>query len=168
MKSPQPSEADLLNLKLLAVFPNGLFPASTADCKDCYITCKDCSVVFEFSAAQQSFYLEKIKFPNFPKSCDKCRRANKLRKEAEEAAATILITADNSQQPALPDPVSAPVTHLSPAAIPAAVDHSHSYSNDAWNEIIEFELISSLMKKISISELTFLYRMLLVSISQLL
>ena len=59
---------------------------------------------------------------------------NKLRKEAEEAAATVLITADNSQQPALPDPVSAPVTQPSPSAIPAAVDHSHSASNDACLE----------------------------------
>ena len=63
---------------------------------------------------------------------------NKLRKEAAEAAATVLITADNTQPPAFPDPVSAPVTQPSPAAIPAVVDHSHSASNDAWNEIVEF------------------------------
>ena len=63
---------------------------------------------------------------------------NKLRKEAEEAAATVLIAADNSQPPALSDPVSAPVTQPFPAAIPAAVDDSRSYSNDAWNEIVEF------------------------------
>jgi hypothetical protein len=138
VKSPQPSESDLVNLKPFTVLPNDQFPASIADCKDCYITCKDCSVVFEFFAAQQSFYLEKIKFPNFPKSCDKCRRANRLRKEAEEAAAAVLIAADDSQPPALPDPVSAPVTQPFPAAIPAAVDHSRSYSNDAWNEIVEF------------------------------
>ena len=54
------------------------------------------------------------------------------------AAATVLIAADNSQPPALSDPVSAPVTQPFPAAIPAAVDHSRSYSNDAWNEIVEF------------------------------
>ena len=132
--TPQPSESDLLNLKFLTVFPNGQFPASIADCKDCYITCKDCSVAFEFFAAQQSFYLEKIKFPNFPKSCDKCRKVNKLRKEAAGAAATVLITADNSQPPAFPDPVSAPATQPFPAAIPAAVDHSHS----AWDEDFHF------------------------------
>ena len=137
LKSPQPSESDLLNLSLLTVFPNGQFPASIADCKDCFITCKDCSVAFEFFAAQQGFYLEKIKFPNFPKSCDKCRKVNKLRKEAD-AAATVLIAADNSQPPALSEPVSAPVTQPFPAAIPAAVDDSRSYSNDAWNEIVEF------------------------------
>ena len=81
MESPQPSESDLLNLSFLTVFPNGQFPASIVDCKDCYITCKDCSGAFEFFAAQQIFYLEKIKFPNFPKSCVKCRKVNKLRKE---------------------------------------------------------------------------------------
>ena len=59
---------------------------------------------------------------------------NKLRKEAAEAAATVLITADNSQPPAFPDPVSAPATQPFPAAIPAAVDHSHS----AWDEDFHF------------------------------
>ena len=132
--TPQPSESDLLNLKFLTVFPNGQFPASIADCKDCYITCKDCSVAFEFFAAQQSFYLEKIKFPNFPKSCDKCRKVNKLRKEAAGAPAAVLIAADNSQPPVFPDPVSAPATQPFPAAIPAAVDHSHS----AWDEDFHF------------------------------
>lgn len=122
--TPQPSESDLLNLKFLTVFPNGQFPASIADCKDCYITCKDCSVAFEFSAVQQGFYLEKIKFPNFPKRCDKCRKVNRLRKEAEEAAATVLIAADNTHPPASSDPVSASVTQ--------------PFSTDAWDEVIEF------------------------------
>ena len=54
---------------------------------------------------------------------------NKLRKAAAEAAATVF------QPPAFPDPVSAPVTQPSLAAIPSTVDHSHSASNDAWNEI---------------------------------
>ena len=88
----------------MKVFPTGRFPTSAVDCKDCDITCKDCSVLFRFEAAQQCFYIEKIKFPNFPKSCDKCRKENRLKKEAAEAA-TVLIAAS----PILPDPGSDPV-----------------------------------------------------------
>ena len=100
----------------MKVFPTGRFPTSAVDCKDCDITCKDCSVLFRFEAAQQCFYIEKIKFPNFPKSCDKCRKENKLRKEAAEAP-TVLIAVS----PALPDPVSAPAN-----------------TTDAWDEGSQF------------------------------
>ena len=60
--------------------------------------------------------MEKIKFPNFPKSCNKCRKENKLRREAAEAS-TVLIVAS----PALLDPVSAPVN-----------------TTDAWDEEFQF------------------------------
>ena len=78
-------------------------------------------------------------FPKVVTSAGKWTNSQ-LRKEAAEAAATVVITADNSQPPAFPDPVSALVTQPSPAAIPAAVDHSHSASasNHAWNEIVDF------------------------------